>query len=212
MTITKDQLRRVAPLGREDIIDAIVNQADRVFSRYGLTTLARVRLFLSVCVEETGGLRALEEDLQDYSAARIHAVWPTRFRTVAAAVPYAHNGPALANAVYQGRMGNSGPNDGWLYRGQGLVQVTGKDEFELLEHLTGLPTVAQPALVASPAYALECAAALFARYHGIMTYCDAGNAVAVWALVGSGRANGKVINIANHETALAHVRAAITTL
>lgn len=209
--ITTAQLQRAAPLGRPDVIAAIASQADRVFPLYGLTTLARVRLFLGIVIEETGGLRAIEEDL-NYSAERAHQVWPHIFPTVVSAQPFAHEPHELANKVYGGRMGNAGSGDGWRYRGQGLIQTTGHDNFALLQHLTGLPLVDHPELVTDPAHMLECAAALFARYPGIMAYCDAGNMHAVWALVGSGRATGQIINLANHELAYAHVCAAIPAL
>lgn len=209
--ITAAQLQRAAPLGRADIIAAIAAQADVVFPKYGLTTLNRVQIFLSIPIEETG-LRTLEEDLDHYSAARLHQVWPSRFPTVQSALGCAGNGHALAEAVYGHRMGNAAPGDGWRYRGQGLIQITGHDNFALLQHLTGLPLIEHPELVTDPAHMLECSVALFARYPSIMAYCDAGNAHAVWALVGSGRATGQIINLANHEAALAHVKAAIPAL
>jgi hypothetical protein len=59
---------------------------------------------------------------------------------------------------------------------------------------------------------LECAAALFVRYPCILEYCDGAQWHAVWALVGSGRATGQIINLPNHEQAMAYVQAAIATL
>lgn len=209
--ITAAQLQRAAPLGRADVIAATASQADTVFQKYGLTTLGRVRLFLGIVIEETGGLRAIEEDL-NYSAERAHQVWPHIFPTVVSAQPFAHEPHELANKVYGGRMGNAGSGDGWRYRGQGLIQTTGHDNFALLQHLTGLPLVDHPEIVTSPEHMLECGVAIFAHYPGIMGYCDVGNFYAVWALVGSGRANGQIINLANHEAALAAIRAAIPTL
>jgi putative chitinase len=209
--ITADQLRKAAPSANPKIVDAIASQADVVFTKYNLTTLARVWGFLSVTLEETGGLRVLTEGL-NYSAARAHQVFPVIFPTVQSAAPYANNPEAFANKVYGGRMGNVNPGDGWRYRGQGLIQITGHDNFALLEKLTGLPLLANPDLVTSPEHMLECAVALFARYKGILDYADKGNWHAVWALVGSGRATGQVINLGNHEAALAKVQAAITSL
>ena len=65
----------------------------------------------------------------NYTAARICEVWPSRFMTLAAAQPYADNPQALANKVYGGRLGNNKDNDGWLYRGGGWPQLTGKANY-----------------------------------------------------------------------------------
>ncbi len=78
---------------------------------------------------ETGGaMQPLEENL-NYSAKRLTQVWPSRFPTLAAATLYANNPRRLANKVYGGRLGNAGPDDGWLYRGRGLAQITGKANY-----------------------------------------------------------------------------------
>ncbi len=209
--ITADQLCKAAPSADPKIVDAIVSRADNVFTKYALTTLARVWGFLSVALEETGDLRVLSEVL-NYSAPRAKEIFPQIFPTVESAAPYANNPEAFANKVYGGRMGNVNPGDGWRYRGQGLIQITGHDNFALLESLTKLPLLANPEMVTSPDHMLECAVALFARYEGILDCADNGNWRAVWAFVGSGRATGEVINLSNHEAALARVQAAIPSL
>lgn len=56
-------------------------------------------------LHETGGLMIFRENM-NYSAKRIVQVWPSRFKNEAAAAPYAQNPQALANKVYNGRIGN----------------------------------------------------------------------------------------------------------
>jgi putative chitinase len=58
-------------------------------------------------------------------------VWPKRFQPTGPLDPaaYAHDQQKLANEVYGGRMGNVAPDDGFRYRGRGLLQLTGKDSY-----------------------------------------------------------------------------------
>jgi predicted chitinase len=173
-----------------------------VFTKYGLITSNRVLGFLSTALEESGGFTALTECLC-YSAERAHEVFPRKFPTAESAAPYALQPEKFANFVYGGRMGNVGPDDGWRFRGQGLIQITGHDNFASLAKKTGLPLLDTPAMVTASDHMLECSVALFVEYPDILSYCDDGDWHAVWALVGSGRANGPIINLANHDAALA---------
>ncbi|WP_160119619.1 peptidoglycan-binding protein [Rhodovarius lipocyclicus] len=103
-----------------------------------ITTPARISAFLANIHNETGGLRQLEE-LLSYSAEGIVRTWPSRFATVAEAAPYARNPRALANKVYGGRMGNTGPDDGWIYRGRGPMQTTGRANYLALSRTIAVP-------------------------------------------------------------------------
>lgn len=119
--------------------------------------------FLGQILHESNKLESLEEGLS-YSAERLMAVWPSRFPSLGAATPYARNPQALANKVYGGRLGNTGPNDGWLYRGSGLIQCTGKDNFYLVGNAIGVDLVANPDLLrADPGVALRASIAWWER-------------------------------------------------
>ncbi len=84
---------------------------------------------LATVFHETGAtMQPVTENL-NYSAERLTKVWPSRFPTVASAEPFARNPRKLANKVYGGRMGNTAPDDGWRYRGRGLPQITGKENY-----------------------------------------------------------------------------------
>lgn len=110
--------------------------------------------FLGQILHESAGLERLSENL-DYSARRLCEVWPGRFPTLDAAKPYARNPEALANRVYGGRMGNNQPGDGWIFRGRGPIQLTGRDNYAFVGDLMGQDLVTLPELMEQPRYALE---------------------------------------------------------
>jgi putative chitinase len=121
-----------------------------------------LRNFLGQALHESAMLEKLEEGLS-YSAERLTKVWPRRFPSIAAARPYEHNPEALANKVYGGRLGNTAPGDGWRYRGRGVMQVTGKDNYALVQRVTALPVLGNPDLLAQPLPALQAAIAWWER-------------------------------------------------
>ena len=114
--------------------------------------------FVAQVLHESGGLRYLAENL-NYSAERLCAVWPKRFPNADRARPYAHNPEKLANYVYAGRMGNTEPGDGWKYFGRGLIQITGRSNYALVQELTGLQVLDDPDLLCEPGPALLSALA-----------------------------------------------------
>lgn len=119
-------------------------------------TPQRLAEFLAQCANETGGFTRFVENLS-YSAAQILATWPTRFATITQARLYERQPKALANKVYGGRMGNTGPDDGWRYRGRGMLQLTGRANYERFGTSTGLDLLVQPELAADPATSLVIA-------------------------------------------------------
>lgn len=82
-------------------------------------------MLLAQVGHESSDLSRLEENL-NYSAKRLTQVWPSRFPNLRIAEYYAKDPEALANEVYGGRMGNDKNGDGWLYRGRGPIQLTGR--------------------------------------------------------------------------------------
>jgi putative chitinase len=140
--ISTEALRRFAPACPADQIAPCLDTAAR---RFGIDTPREIRHWMATCSVESAGFLRLEENL-NYSAPRLVAVWPRRFPTLAAAQPFAHNPRALANRVYAGRMGNTGPDDGWRHRGSGPGQLTGKDNFARAGKAVGADLIANPDL------------------------------------------------------------------
>jgi putative chitinase len=105
-------------------------------------------------------LERLEESLT-YTAERIRAVWPTRFATVAAALPYAFAPERLGNLVYANRMGNGDvvSGDGYRFRGRGPIMATGRDAYRLLSDLCGQDFIDLPELLLQPRFGLEASIA-----------------------------------------------------
>ena len=128
MHFTADQIKAVSlGFGKNEICAMVADSLNKYGEQYQVDTPMRAKHFLGQCCIESNFYRSLEESLYYSTPQRLMAVWPSRFKTVAAAQPYAKNPQKLANFVYGGRMGNNGPNDGWLYRGSSIKQLTGKE-------------------------------------------------------------------------------------
>jgi putative chitinase len=185
MRLDRDTLRRLWPRAPQALVDAVAAQSATVFARHGLTTRARVVHFLAQISHESGGGTIVEESLNYTTPARIAAVWPKRF-TVETAAAYTHNPRKLADRVYNGRMGNKpGSDDGYNYRGRGLLQITGRSSYREIGALCSLPLEERPELAYAPSATLEVAAAEF-EHLGALPWCDKGNLEAVTRRVNGG--------------------------
>lgn len=161
------------PKAPHSLTDGMVATSAAAFAKFGLATPADAADFMAQVSEETGGGTAIEECL-DYSAARLCEVWPSRFPSLAAASPYAHNPAALADDVYGGRYGNRpGTDDGWRYRGRGLIQITFASWYAKLGRETGLDLVGDPGLANDPLHALEVACAYW-KLAGVSAFANSG--------------------------------------
>jgi putative chitinase len=107
-----------------------VDSMNNVFPKYEINTPNRIAAFLAQCGYESGGWNVFEENL-NYSAERLMVIFIKYFPTKELANDYARQPQKIANRVYGGRLGN-GPEesgDGWLYRGRGPIQLTGKNNY-----------------------------------------------------------------------------------
>lgn len=175
--ITADQLKRLCPNVLPGIAQAFVDHAADIAAA-GLTTPLRIQHFLGQTATESQGFTRLEENL-NYRAPRLMQVWPARFPTMASTVGFAGNPQALANKVYGGRFGNHLPNDGWDFRGSGLMGTTFRDNFRAAGHENDPETLRQPdgALLS---------ALKFWTDHGLNAIADTNNLNAVTLKVNGG--------------------------
>lgn len=167
MQLTLEVLRRFA--GRQahaDILQAIVDAAPAVLPKYGITSPARVCQFFANIAVETGGFTTIREENMNYTtAARLRQVWKSRFgnKSDAELAPLLRNPERLGNTVYANRMGNGPPSsgDGFRYRGRSLPQLTGREAYEAIGRMLGLPLLTNPHLVCELPHILAVAAAFW---------------------------------------------------
>ncbi|MDR3415021.1 MAG: hypothetical protein P4L83_02450 [Nevskia sp.] len=107
------------------------------FDQWAVNTGRRVAVALGQFVAETGNdFGEVVENLNYTHPERLCQVWPRRFQSAEDAAPYCGDPEALANLVYANKLGNGDTDsgDGWLFRGRGLIQLTGRDEYTQAAH------------------------------------------------------------------------------
>lgn len=142
-------MKRFAPTAKPDIVDAILLGWTKMDAA-GINTPLRVSHFMAQLATETGGFTIYLENM-NYSARRLTQVWPSHFPTIEAGQPYANNPEKLANYIYADanrskgfRLGNTKGGDGWRYRGRGLIQTTGRENYRKIGYEENPEDLADP--------------------------------------------------------------------
>ena len=156
---TKEHLQEIISADADDWYDALCE----LLPKYGITSERRVAHFLSQCAHESGGFKRLEENL-NYSAKALRSVFGRYFGDApkANADEYARNPEMIANRVYNDayrkyKMGNTQEGDGWRFRGRGLKQLTGRDNYTRFGKSIGMTAEEAAEYVATPSGAIESA-------------------------------------------------------
>ena len=121
-------------------------------AEWGINSLLERAHFMAQACHESGGFTRLEENLNYRNPERLDQMF-LRVRSKADAEALIAQGPkAIANRVYASRNGN-GPEetgDGWAFRGRGLFQLTGRDNYARAGAALSRPYITKPDLVAEP--------------------------------------------------------------
>ena len=157
--LSQSQLRAFSPKANDSIIAAILDNKAALRAA-GVTTSQRISYLLAEFALETGGLRRIDENL-NYSADRLFKVFPKSIKTKDKAADLAGHPREIANYIYGNKLGNCGRNtdDGWNYRGSGLIQITGRINFRRSARVSQLPFEANPELARQPGEGLRAALA-----------------------------------------------------
>lgn len=156
--LTLPSLRAAAPAASSVACATYAEPLCTATKEFGIDTNARLAAFLAQILHESGNLRYVVENL-NYDAQRLRAVFG-RYFTSDEAARYAHKPEAIANRVYAHRLGNGNEasGDGWRYRGRGLIQITGRANYDACGRGLGLDLLAEPALLEHPIQAARSAA------------------------------------------------------
>ena len=130
--ITKEQLKQLIP--GNPYINEWHEALEQLLPDYEINTPQRIAAFIAQCAHESGGFRAIKENL-NYKAVTLRKIFPKYFPTDELAAAYAsmpNKQEAIANRVYASRMGNGDEQsgDGYRYCGRGLIQLTGKNNYQ----------------------------------------------------------------------------------
>ena len=181
--------------------DSVIAQLPDTIAKFELNTPLRLAHFLAQAGHESGGFRALKENL-NYGAKGLLGLFkkyfskPDKSLDEAKAKLYERKPEKIANLIYGGRMGN-GPEasgDGYKYCGRGYIQLTGKDNYTAFGKAINEDIINNPELVATK-YALLSAAWFFHK-NGLHKIADQGATDAVVTSV-TKRVNGGTIGLAD---------------
>jgi putative chitinase len=174
------------------IPDAVIAQIPETAAKFNITNNLRLAHFLAQCGHESGGFKAVSENL-NYSADGLKKIFPKYFPGNIAE-SYSRNPEKIASKVYGGRMGNGDEStkEGFKFRGRGYIQLTGKANYTNFAKFIGEDTVANPDLVATK-YPLA-SAGFFFDSNKLWAICDKGADDATVTAV-TKRVNGGTIGL-----------------
>ena len=174
------------------IPDSVVSQISDTAVKFNITTPLRLSHFLAQCGHESGGFKALVENL-NYGSKGLLGTFPKYFN-LTTATQYERKPEMIASKVYGGRMGNGDEStkDGWKFRGRGYIQLTGKSNYAAFDKFVTENIIENPELVATK-YPLMSAAWFFDK-NGLWAVCDKGATTEVVTSV-TKRVNGGVIGL-----------------
>jgi len=184
---TQEQLAQLLP--GNQYLDHWYEALCQILPDYEINTPERVAAFLAQCAHESGGFKALKENL-NYRAETLRKIFPKYFPTDDIANQYAglpNKQEAIANRVYANRMGN-GPEesgDGFRYCGRGLIQLTGKQNYTKFAESLEIPVEEASEFLATFEGAIQ-SACWFWESNNLNQYADSGDILTMTKRINGG--------------------------
>jgi putative chitinase len=154
-------------------IDKYVDPLNAAMLEFDINTPSRQAAFIAQIAHESGQFSHIKENL-NYSASGLIKTFGKYFNAKTAQ-QYARAPQSIANRVYANRMGNGdfASGDGWKYRGRGLIQLTGRTNYQSCGQGLGIDLLSNPDALLDPAIACR-SAAWFWKINGLNELADAG--------------------------------------
>lgn len=174
-------------------IDAWYDAMVKIFPKYGIDTPNRIAGFVAQCGHESVNFTVLEENL-NYKAATLEKLFAKYFSKAGRnAAEYEKKPEKIANVIYASRMGNgdTASGDGYKFRGRGIIQLTGLDNYTNFGKTIGKSPDEVIAYLGTIDGALE-SACWYWNSRKINDACDANDITKMTKLV-----NGGVIGLAD---------------
>lgn len=188
--ITLEQFGDMIPSNKEKAVWYEI--AVDMFKKYDIMSNNRVAGFMAQCGHESNDFNDLEENL-NYSEKTLLTVFSRYFgKGKRNAAEYAHKPEMIANYVYQdefrtksGAMGNVKPGDGWKFRGRGIKQLTGHNNYNAFAKTIGMSAEQASEYLATKKGAFE-SACWFWKTNNIASYADRGDIVGMTKRINGG--------------------------
>lgn len=191
--ITLDQLAHICPDAKRTTLEGFVTPLNDVFgeAENELNTKHRQAMFLANAAHESGQFMRMEENLNYTTVERLRKVFGKYFPDATEAASYVGYPRRIASRVYAGRIGNGdeASGDGWTYRGRGIFQVTGRQNYRAASIAIcgdADTLLTNPDLLADPDYAV-LSAAWYWQINHLASYADRGQFDAVCDVINLGR-------------------------
>jgi putative chitinase len=181
-----EQIQAAFPHANPNRIAELYDGFMEAFELFEINTPSRQAAFLAQCAHESGNFNAMVENL-NYSADGLQKIFHKYFPDSEIASQYARKPEMIANRVYANRMGNGdeASGDGFRYRGRGLIQVTGKNNYRACGDALGADLLSEPDLLeTSPGAVLS--AGWFWAANGLNAYADAGDILTMTKRINGG--------------------------
>lgn len=164
IVVTMADLRAITGTKPKQITPKILDAINHFSGVYGANeSIRRMSMFLANSAVETWHFRTLEENL-NYSSAGLQKTFGYYRNRPGEARADARKPQTIANKVYADKnrsarfkLGNIRDGDGWMYRGSGTMQTTGRHNFKEIEKVTGLPVTKHPEMLRQPMPGTEAA-------------------------------------------------------